>query len=245
MDIMVNLSRELARDAIMVVRCSDGLKVTENYGNFFRRRPLEMEIPALDSEKTFAVTLRHDGKLQDNTEIIIQCALLYTTADGQRRIRVHNLSLPVTSQISMIYRLSDIDAIVSMSLKQACRQIFFNAPPPKVRESLVNACIDCLANYRRRVATASSSGQLVLPEPLKLLPLCTLGMVKNSLFQSGQRADERAFFNSVVGSMPTYSSATMVVPRLFCLTKIPQDVCIANLTGLEEMTDELLLGLCS
>ena len=44
-------------------------------------------------------------------EPCFQCALLYTTSDtGQRRIRVHTLSLPTTSAMGSIYRSADLDS---------------------------------------------------------------------------------------------------------------------------------------
>lgn len=47
----------------------------------------------------------------------------------------------------------------------------------QVREHITNLCINILHAYRKYCATVSSSGQLILPEALKLLPLYTLGMI--------------------------------------------------------------------
>ena len=55
--------------------------------------------------------------------------------------------------------------------------------------------------------------QLILPEPLKLLPLCTLGMIKHPLLQEGVSADERSYLYSFINSMPCYVSVAFVVPR--------------------------------
>jgi len=49
-------------------------------------------------------------------------ALLYTTSDGYRRIRVHTLSVPVTSAMSNIFRFADLDAIINLSLKQGANR---------------------------------------------------------------------------------------------------------------------------
>lgn len=37
----------------------------------------------------------------------VQCALLYTNSNGERRIRVHTLALPVTAELGDLYRASD------------------------------------------------------------------------------------------------------------------------------------------
>lgn len=47
-----------------------------------------------------------------------QCALLYTTITGERRIRVINLSLPCTSMLSNLFRSADLDSQFACMLKQ-------------------------------------------------------------------------------------------------------------------------------
>ena len=49
---------------------------------------------------------------------------------------------------------------------------------PQARGELVQGCIDILHVYRKKCASATSSGQLILPESLKLLPLYTLSLLK-------------------------------------------------------------------
>ena len=46
------------------------------------------------------------------------------------------------------------------------------------------ACVDTLYTYRTKCATASSSGQLVLPESLKLIALYTLALAKCTALRS-------------------------------------------------------------
>jgi len=50
-------------------------------------------------------------------------------------------------------------------------------PVAQVRDQLIVQCVTILYTYRKFCATASSSGQLILPEALKLLPLYTMGML--------------------------------------------------------------------
>ena len=180
-DLYHSVTRYTGYDAVMIVRVSAGLKVAEQYGNFYHRSGHEMDLPAVDGDKAFAVRLEHEGKLKDKSEACIQCALLYTTPQGQRRIRVHSLAVPVTMAMSNIYRFSDLDAIINLSLRQAVRQLLDNTSPADAQNALTSACIDSLYVYRKYCASATSAGQLILPEPLKLLPLCTLGMIKHPL----------------------------------------------------------------
>ena len=175
--------------------------------------------------------VEHEAKLKDKSDACLQCALLYTTASGHRRIRVHTISVPVTSVMSNIFRFADLDAIVNLSLKQAVRQLLDSTTCMEAQNALTMACIESLYVYRKFCASATSAGQLILPEPLKLLPLCTLGLVKHPLFQDGLAADERSFLFSFVNSMPCYVSVAFVCPRLFHLTSFDQLACIPDESG--------------
>lgn len=56
----------------------------------------------------------------------IQCALLYTTVYGQRRIRVTTLSLPCTSMLSNLFRAADLDTQFSCYMKQGIQICYFS-----------------------------------------------------------------------------------------------------------------------
>lgn len=56
-----------------------------------------------------------------------------------------------------------------------------SAPLAQVRDQTTKACINILYSYRKFCASVSSSGQLILPEALKLLPLYTLGMINTPI----------------------------------------------------------------
>lgn len=190
-DLYHDVTRVTGFNGVMIVRCSTGLKVAEQFGNFYHRRVEEMELATIDADKSFGIRIEHMEKLKDKSEACIQCALLYTTASGHRRIRVHTISVPVTTVISNIFRFADLDAIINLSLKQAVRQLLDTTTCVEAQTALTMACIESLFVYRKCCASATSAGQLILPEPLKLLPLCTLGLLKHPLFQDGLAADER------------------------------------------------------
>jgi protein transport protein SEC24 len=46
-DLRWNLTRPQGLEAIMRVRCSKGLQLQEYYGNFWKRNPTEVELPAV------------------------------------------------------------------------------------------------------------------------------------------------------------------------------------------------------
>ncbi|XP_076886788.1 protein transport protein SEC24 C-like [Bidens hawaiensis] len=215
-DLRWNVTRPQGFEAVMRVRCSQGLQVQEYSGNFCKRIPTDVDLPAIDCDKAIMVALKHDDKLQDGTECSFQCALLYTTVTGQRRIRVSTLSLPCTTMLSNLFRAADLDTQFSCFLKQAANEIL-TSPLLHVREQVTNLCINILHAYRKFCATVSSSGQLILPEALKLLPLYTLALIKSIGLRTDARIDDRSFWINYVFPLSAQLAIPLVYPRMISI----------------------------
>ncbi|BBN17285.1 protein transport protein SEC24 [Marchantia polymorpha subsp. ruderalis] len=230
-DLRWNVTRPQGLEAVMRVRCSQGLQVQEYYGNFCKRIPTDVDLPAIDSDKTIMVTFKHDDKFQDGSECCFQCALLYTTVTGQRRIRVITLSLSCTSVLSNLFRGADLDAQFTYFLKTSAQEIP-NVPLTQVRDQMTAQCVNILYTYRKFCATASSSGQLILPEALKLLPLYTLALTKSIGLRADTRVDtrvdDRAYWFTRVASLAAPLSIPLVYPRMFAIHTLPPRESLAE-----------------
>ncbi|KVI12187.1 Gelsolin domain-containing protein [Cynara cardunculus var. scolymus] len=188
-DLRWNVTRPQGFEAVMRVRSSQGLQVQEYSGNFCKRIPTDVDLPAIDCDKSIMVTLKHDDKLQDGTECSFQCALLYTTVYGERRIRVSTLSLPCTTMLSNLFRSADLDTQFSCFLKQAANEILSN-PLLQVREQVTNLCINILHAYRKFCATVS------------------IGL------RTDGRIDERSFWINYVFPLSAQLAIPLVYPRM-------------------------------
>ncbi|KAK4765115.1 hypothetical protein SAY86_026205 [Trapa natans] len=215
-DLRWNITRPQGFEAVMRVRCSQGIQVQEYHGNFCKRIPTDIDLPAIDCDKAIMVSLKHDDKLPDGSEFAFQCALLYTTLYGQRRIRVTTLSLSVTSMLSSLFRVADLDAQFTCMLKQAAIGIP-STPLLQVREQAMNTCINILLSYRKFCATVSSSGQLILPEALKLLPLYSLALLKSAGLRPDGKIDDRSFWVNIVSSISAPLAIPLVYPRMISI----------------------------
>ncbi|XP_048440909.1 protein transport protein Sec24-like At4g32640 [Pyrus x bretschneideri] len=215
-DLRWNVTRPQGFEAVMRVRCSQGLQVQEYHGNFCKRVPTDVDLPSIDCDKTIMVTIKYDDKLQDGSECVFQCALLYTTVYGQRRIRVTTLALPCTSMLNNLFRTADLDTQFACILKQAAIEIP-SRPLMQVRERLTDHCINILCSYRKFCATVSSSGQLVLPETLKLLPLYILALTKSTGLRAAGKLDERSYWINYVSSVSTPLAIALVYPPMVAI----------------------------
>ncbi|KAE8038073.1 hypothetical protein FH972_010617 [Carpinus fangiana] len=222
-DLRWNVTRPQGFEAVMRVRCSQGIQVQEYCGIIYKHNPTDVALPGIDCDKTIMVTLKHDDKLQDGSECAFQCALLYTTVYGQRRIRLTTLSLPCTSMLSNLFLSADLDTQFACFLKEAAHKIP-SSPLLQVREQVTNHCFSVLLSYRKLNATASSSGNLILPESLKLLPLYTLALMKGTGLQNDGRVDDRSIWINYVSYLSTPLAISLVYPRMVAIHNLsPKD----------------------
>lgn len=77
----------------------------------------DVELAGLDCDKTVTVEFRHDDKLSEDTGALMQCAVLYTSCSGQRRLRVHNMAVNCCSQLADLYRNCETDTIINFFSK--------------------------------------------------------------------------------------------------------------------------------
>ncbi len=133
---------------------------------------------------SLSVELKHEDKLNENSKIFIQLALLYASLSGQRRIRLHNLSLSVCTQYSQMFASCDIDTLINYMAKLACRSVIVSTPK-SIRENLINQVANILACYRKNCTNSPSKGQFILPETLKLLPVFSNSLLKSDAITGG------------------------------------------------------------
>lgn len=103
----------------MKVRCSNGLQVASYHGNFKQHNTAaDLEFGTIDADKAIGVMFSYDGKLDSRLDAHFQCALLYTTASGERRVRCINTVASVSEGGTELMRFVDQDAIICMIAKE-------------------------------------------------------------------------------------------------------------------------------
>lgn len=75
--------------------------------------PQDVELAGIDSTKALVVRFDYDTKLPEGKDSAFQVALLYTNRLGERRLRVHTLSLRTSSVLADIFRGADMDAVLT------------------------------------------------------------------------------------------------------------------------------------
>lgn len=125
-----------------------------------------------------SLQISYEESLTDVKTICFQAALLYTNSEGERRIRVHTLCLPVTASLSEVMHSADQEAIIGLLSKMAVdRSISSNIAD--AREAFINATVDILSAFKLAQNLPSGQGGLIAPRNLALLPLYILALLKH------------------------------------------------------------------
>ncbi|KAK9468239.1 hypothetical protein V1512DRAFT_269973 [Lipomyces arxii] len=212
------VNRDIGYQAQFKVRCSNGLQVASYYGNFYHSQPsADLDLGTVDEHKSIVAMFKYDGKLDAKLDAHFQSALLYTTKEGQRRIRCHNFLAGVTTQVKEVVKFCDEDAVVAVMTREAIQQMPIRMLK-EIRSGISDKCVAILASYRKHGAAASSPGQLILPEALKELAVMILGLVKTKALRGGNvSSDVRIYSMRLMKCMPIDDLSLYLYPRIFGL----------------------------
>lgn len=223
-DLRRDVQKEVGFDAVMRVRTSTGIRATDFFGAFYMSNTTDVELAGLDTDKTVTIEFKHDDKLSEENGALLQCAVLYTSCGGQRRLRIHNLSLNCCTQLADLYRNCETDTLINYFAKFAFRGVM-NNPSKTVRDTLINQCAQILACYRKNCASPSSAGQLILPECMKLIPVYLNCVLKSDVLQPAADigTDDRSYVRQLISSMDVAETNIFFYPRLLPLSKVDLD----------------------
>lgn len=209
------ITRKIGFEAVMRIRATRGLAITNFHGNFFVRSTDLLSLPNINPDAGFGMQVNIEEPLHNIRTACFQAALLYTSSKGERRIRVHTLCLPVSPNIHEVITAADQQAVVGLLAKMAVDRCL-SSSLSDARDALVNACVDALSSFKMGLSNPAH-GALEAPPALQLLPLFTLALVKSIAFRGGlsTKLDDRLFAMCELKTLPLKHLMTFVYPDLY------------------------------
>ncbi|KAF8251896.1 COPII component protein [Wilcoxina mikolae CBS 423.85] len=230
-----HLSAEIALEAVMRVRATTGLRMQTFYGNFFNRSSDLCAFPAFPRDQGYVVEVAIDETLGSKF-VCMQTAVLHTTCNGERRIRVMTLALPTTQNIADVYASADQVAITTYFSHKAVEKTLSSGLEP-AREALQSKITELLVTYKKE-CTASHMGvaaPLSFAGNLRGLVVLFLALMKHvGLRKSSQiPTDLRSAALALLSTLPAPLLMQYIYPRLYCLHDMPDECGIVNPTTAE------------
>lgn len=151
------LTRSCAWEAVFRIRTSTGYNQTATLGNkLIKLRTNDLiACPVIDKDRMLIYELDREVEMADKPErrrlmadqkhMFVQSALLYSTAEGERRIRVHNSAIPLTNIHHLPYDYMDNSALAlywarSAIARQQINQGNFQSLQSQILLQLQNIC---------------------------------------------------------------------------------------------------------
>merc|ERR1719204_460242 len=224
-EIQRELLRETGWEAVMRVRVSSGYSVRNYVGSFHRRSRDLLSLPVChaDTNVVMDLLLRNPATPAKGETGYVQAALLYTTSEGERRIRVHNLAIPIANSTKELWNNVNMSITTNWIARQAALRLTVTPLARgrvSIQEALTNVCRAYCLHSRSRIATAQD-----YPQTWCTWPLMTLGMLKSLAFRDEPivNVDIRSEMFAYLWSATPQATDLLFRPSVYPLHEFFQD----------------------
>ncbi|KAB5528624.1 hypothetical protein PHYPO_G00142370 [Pangasianodon hypophthalmus] len=219
-DLWRSVDTEMAYRAQLQVFVSKELRVSGCYGAFLAGPESHCVVmAALDWHTALAFEFTHSKSLDEKRGVAIQAVLSYSGSRGEKRTRVHTVTLACSQSLMDTFRTSQAETLLTFYCKKMyC--LALETSLQSLREELQIEITEALACYRKHCCTTSvSPGQLVMPQFLKTLPVYINSLRKSEVLLPGLRSSvhQRLQLRSVTVSMDTRSTVAQLYPLVLPL----------------------------
>ncbi|XP_059909912.1 protein transport protein Sec24C [Gadus macrocephalus] len=225
-DLRRTMEAQTVYKAQLRIHVSKELRVSGCYGLFNPGdKPSQVALATLDWRTTLAVELAYLRDLDEKRGVAIQVTATYSDAAGQRRSRVHTLVLRCSRHLLDTFRHCQAQTLLSFYCKKTYCAVL-ERPLQDLRGELQAEVTAALACYRKHCSSACvSTGQLVLPPPLRPLPVYINSLRKSEVLLPGLRSSvhQRLQLRCQVLRMDASSTAAHFYPLLLPLPRCVED----------------------
>ncbi|XP_060709956.1 protein transport protein Sec24A-like [Hemiscyllium ocellatum] len=210
-----HLTRSIGYEGLLRIRYTQGLMLDTFYGNSFLQTTQMLSLPYVRPQAEFAFQMMIDGAVTESSLVVFQSSLLYTSCQGERRVRIYTYCLPVVSSLSEVYAGANMAAITGILSKMAVDRSV-SLCLASTRDELIKVLIDALVAYRSSACSPKQSA-FTIPRSLQQLPLYILALLKQPAFQTDAALslDERVFTMFQLMIQPLTVVLRMVYPDLY------------------------------
>ncbi len=221
------------------VQCSTGFKCTSMYGPGLpaAHDPSQRQLAIADSDTTFVCELEHEVSdvlkkdVMNRKAMYVQVSVHYTTSEGLRKVRLHNMIIPFASSVERFYNAVDASSMcicmLRLNILHAMDKTGGCSTPADMYSALefvAECCVTIMTHYKKSCSTNTTS--LNQSDPLSLLPLLVLCMKKCIAFRCNCEPDSALALNRLMRS-PLNQLLQELYPSLFVMK-------LSDITGDED-----------
>ncbi len=235
------LTRPIVWETVMRTRFSKGYKISSFITPILISNGDLMIMSTLDSDQSYAIQIEAIHTLDNNTQgvniyntncepfMYIQTAILYTHSDGTRRIRVHNLCLPVVNRLIDVFEGVDAESLNAFLLKLIIDKIF--------KTKKITNCVLQLSSMAKSMISSALMTQHSLKKelPSNLIPfiLYILGALKHRVLCRDEierklDIDLSNYMRIKIQKLSVFDIQSFIYPRIYPLQNLLEDNSLGN-----------------
>ncbi|CAN6624902.1 protein transport protein Sec24p [Trichomonascus vanleenenianus] len=220
-----HLSMEISMEAVLRVRASTGLRMNTYYGNFFNRSSDLCSFPTFPRDQSYVIECSIEETIT-KPWVCFQAAILHTTCDGERRIRVINIALPTSPNLNDIYASADQLAIAQYYAHKAFEKTL-SSGIQDAQDMLVSRLTDMLQTYKKELMTTNvgASAPLQFCANLRMLPLLINALMKHVALRKSSQipSDLRSAALALLTTMPLNQFIKYIHPDFYALHEMSDE----------------------
>ncbi|KAJ6246006.1 sec24-related protein [Anaeramoeba flamelloides] len=228
-DFAYALKRYTTWESVMRSRVSKEYKITKFYGNHMISSNQLIRSPTISPDDSFLLKVYMKGPNITGRPFVTQLAVVYTTSNQQRRVRVITSAIPTSESLVNILASLNTEILYNYQVRKSI-DLGLSEPLTKVREEVIYDCINILKRFfsleegKSYLSQSIENGgeTLILPNSLSLLPLFTLSLIKNFMFTDTPKIDldERAYNFLQYRSRSYHETTSLLCPHFYRIDQL-------------------------
>ena len=174
-ELWTHITQDTVWETKFRLRVSRDWRVGACYGHFSTYDSVMQSMPSLHPAHTLTFDLSLAVTLASSASLHLQAALLYTTSDGDRRVRVINGKYPLSHSLKEIYLSTDSEVIAAVWSKRALMHMTASNRLDTGKTYIEHEISSLYSSYLLFRTSEDS-------DPLAFLPALTLGYLKLPVF---------------------------------------------------------------
>ena len=200
----IALTTKSAWEAVGRIRVSGGYRQISTLGNYLvkartsdllslpvcdEHRVVYYELEKADTSGDVKVKRKREMPSDAETHIFVQTALLYTSSEGERRIRVHNLAMPLTDIPTDPFENCDTNAIWTLAFKKGIDNVEMLNPNFLSTRSYIEMLFSNMISSVQRMYRNN------LPDNIDYIIGYWMGILKNEVFSPSQSLQSNSYID--------------------------------------------------
>jgi protein transport protein SEC24 len=211
-----------ALDVVCRARVSAGLQIQDYYTPRGRVHTLDFQMPSLTSDQHVVTNLGLGDNLKGKKQVYIQLVSLYTNAYGVCLMRIVNIALKVTPEMSLFFKHLDGEAYTYTMLRQYA-DLLHSKSTVEASEAALKMAHKMFKYYRYDIGGRYEAKEFALPDRIKFFPLYLSSILSRSCFNQKAQVNNDDFnFNSLLVMLQMHMSRLVfyLYPKVFNLATV-------------------------